>query len=321
MKVKPSSLLLAGFAVVLALSAAFVARGMLSPHVQTQAAEARGAEANEVKPQPVYAAAAACAVNPGEFLAPASLRWVEVEPANAPAGALIARRAADRKAALELAGATVRRSFKAGDVIELDQVIRPGDPGFVAAVLTPGKRAVSIPTSAVSSNSGLVSAGDWVDVILTLKRETAESMADQDDKTAGMTKLAAQTILTNIRVLALNNDADGIAPAAPEKTQAKTDGKKTAAAPARRTEYRTLTLEVDPQEAEKLAVAKEAGDLQVALRGLREPHQAAAPETSKSTQTARVTHLQDATGVLGTQRPASKTVITYQGSTVVPVTF
>ena len=126
-----------------------------------------------------------------------------------------------------LMGATVRRSVPQGELITQDDVLYPGNPGFLAAVLSPGKRAVSIPTSAVSSNSGLVSAGDWVDVILTLKRETAEAMADQEDKTSGMTKLAAQTILTNVRVLALNNSTESIAPQ-PETAPQKTDAKKTA---------------------------------------------------------------------------------------------
>jgi pilus assembly protein CpaB len=218
-------------------------------------------------------------------------------------------------------GATVRRSVPQGELITQDDVLYPGNPGFLAAVLSPGKRAVSIPTSAVSSNSGLVSAGDWVDVILTLKRETAEAMADQEDKTSGMTKLAAQTILTNVRVLALNNSTESIAPQ-PETAPQKTDAKKTASTAARRVDYRTITLEVTPTEAQALAVAKEAGDLQVSIRGLREPETKDAAGTSAvNEKTAAVTHLQDATGILGTQRPAAKTVITYQGAAVAPVTF
>lgn len=313
MKIKASSLLLLGFAVVLALCAAFVARGLMAPHAQVAAAAEKAEEA-AVKTPPVYVASAAVNVAPGEFLGAKSIKWTEMKAGAVPAAAFSAKNPGERRVLSDLLGATVRRPFKADEVITQDAVLYPGNPGFVAAVLAPGKRAVSIPTSAVSSNSGLVSAGDWVDVILTLKRETAESMADQDDKTAGMTKLAAQTILTNVRVLALNNDAESIAPQ-PEKTAAKSDAKKTTAT--RRAEYRTITLEVSPKEAETLAVAKEAGDLQVALRGLREPE----PAEGEKTAAAGVTHLQDATGILGTQRPASKTVVTYQGSQAVPVTF
>lgn len=97
---------------------------------------------------------------------------------------------------------------------------------------------------------------------------------------------------------------------------------KTASTAARRVDYRTITLEVTPTEAQALAVAKEAGDLQVSIRGLREPETKDAAGTSAvNEKTAAVTHLQDATGILGTQRPAAKTVITYQGAAVAPVTF
>ena len=57
-----------------------------------------------------------------------------------------------------------------------------------------------------------------------------------------------------------------------------------------------------------------AGCAAFVARGLLAPHAAERPA-------AAVTHLQDATGILGTQRPAAKTVITYQGAAVAPVTF
>ena len=311
MKIKTSSLLLLGFAVVLAGCAAFVARGLLAPHAAERPAAAAQAKASEAQVPPVWAAAAAKPVEPGEFLSGTAIKWVEMKADEAPASAISAKRPGDRTAAALLMGATVRRSVPQGELITQDDVLYPGNPGFLAAVLSPGKRAVSIPTSAVSSNSGLVSAGDWVDVILTLKRETAEAMADQQDKTSGMTKLAAQTILTNVRVLALNNSTESIAPQPETAPQA-----------ARRVDYRTITLEVTPMEAQALAVAKEAGDLQVSIRGLREPETKDAAGTSAvNEKTAAVTHLQDATGILGTQRPAAKTVITYQGAAVAPVTF
>lgn len=177
MKIKTSSLLLLGFAVVLAGCAAFVARGLLAPHAAERPAAAAQAKASEAQVPPVWAAAAAKPVEPGEFLSGTAIKWVEMKADEAPASAISAKRPGDRTAAALLMGATVRRSVPQGELITQDDVLYPGNPGFLAAVLSPGKRAVSIPTSAVSSNSGLVSAGDWVDVILTLKRETAEAMA------------------------------------------------------------------------------------------------------------------------------------------------
>ena len=46
-------------------------------------------------------------------------------------------------------------------------VLRPRDRGFLAAVLAPGTRAVSIAVDPVSGVGGLIWPGDRVDVILT----------------------------------------------------------------------------------------------------------------------------------------------------------
>lgn len=59
MKIKTSSLLLLGFAVVLAGCAAFVARGLLAPHAAERPAAAAQARATEAQVPPVWVAAAA----------------------------------------------------------------------------------------------------------------------------------------------------------------------------------------------------------------------------------------------------------------------
>ena len=68
-----------------------------------------------------------------------------------------------------LYGAVLRRGIAAGHPIVKSQVIKPGDRGFLAAVLKPGHRAYTIKISAASSAAGLVFPGDRVDLILTHK--------------------------------------------------------------------------------------------------------------------------------------------------------
>ena len=43
----------------------------------------------------------------------------------------------------------------------------PGSRGFLAAVLRPGMRAVSVPVTAISVISGFVFPGDQVDILIT----------------------------------------------------------------------------------------------------------------------------------------------------------
>ena len=89
-------------------------------------------------------------------------------------------------------------------------------------------------------------------MILSLKKESAEAMGDMkggagtgNALAAGLNKLASQTILENVRVLALNSNTESIAPAADPKESA--GDKRNTPDRARRAEYHTITLEVSPE--------------------------------------------------------------------------
>src|SRR5262245_2845199 len=66
-------------------------------------------------------------------------------------------------------GAVVRKGIVAGGPITEAQIARPGDRGFLAAVLTPGMRAISISVNEPSSVAGLIFPGDRLDVLLNFK--------------------------------------------------------------------------------------------------------------------------------------------------------
>jgi DNA-binding MarR family transcriptional regulator len=59
-------------------------------------------------------------------------------------------------------GAVVRRGLGAGEPVTIDRVVKPGERGFLAAVLTPGMRAVSVPVNAAAGVSGLVERGYYL---------------------------------------------------------------------------------------------------------------------------------------------------------------
>ena len=67
----------------------------------------------------------------------------------------------------EFFGAMVRQTLLQHQVVLPADIMRPGDHGFLAAVLTPGRRATSVGVDAVSGTAGLIWPGDHVDVILT----------------------------------------------------------------------------------------------------------------------------------------------------------
>jgi len=142
-----------------------------------------------------------------------------------------------------LAGAMVRGSLSVGDVIRAKDVMRPGDHGFLAAVLGPGMRAVSIGVDTVSGTAGLIWPGDRIDVILT--------QAISDPAVPVGRRLAAETVLSGVRVIAIDQQlVQGVAP------DAAADNNKA----------RTVTLEVTSAEAERVSVATRIGKLSLTVR-------------------------------------------------------
>src|SRR4030095_15817140 len=85
-------------------------------------------------------------------------------------------------------------SFRVGQPLVDTDIVMPGSRGFLAAVLRPGLRAVSVPATATSAVSGFIYAGDRVDVLLThaLKSEKGDEHH------------ATETILRNARVIAMD---------------------------------------------------------------------------------------------------------------------
>lgn len=142
----------------------------------------------------------------------------------------------------KLLGTVVRYPITAGEPITQGALVAPGDRGFLAAALAPGMRAVTIPVSAKTGVAGFVFPGDHVDLVLTQSVKP-----DQ-----GPPLKTSETILKNVRVLATdqstNNDTK--------------DGKTVVRA------FRTVTLEVTPRIAEKVAVAQTLGTLSLSLRPL-----------------------------------------------------
>lgn len=135
-------------------------------------------------------------------------------------------------------GAIVRDPILTGEPITPRKIVRGGEGGYLSVVLTPGKRAMSVPVTSDTAVGGFILPGDRVDVVST---HDAPSMGE------GGKMLVAETVLQNIRVLALD-----------QSTAAEKDAKSIVAA--------TATLEVGPTEAEALARAKATGPVTLALR-------------------------------------------------------
>ncbi|PKP89344.1 MAG: Flp pilus assembly protein CpaB [Alphaproteobacteria bacterium HGW-Alphaproteobacteria-14] len=143
-----------------------------------------------------------------------------------------------------LLGTVVRYPITAGEPVTQGSLVAPGDRGFLAAALGPGMRAVTVPVSAMTGVAGFIFPGDRVDLLLS---QEIESLDD------GPPLRAAETMVRNLRVLATDQTT--------EKTTDE-NGKTVV------TEFRTVTLEVTPKIAEKIAVGQTFGTINLALRSI-----------------------------------------------------
>ena len=192
-----------------------------------------------VEVQKVTVLAAVGTMRAGTLLKPDDLEVVEVPENEIPKGA----RRDSPQARSELFGAMVRQTLLAHQTILPSDVMRPGDHGFLAAVLTPGKRATSVGVDEVSGTAGLIWPGDHVDLILT-------QQIDDPAIPIGR-RFAGETVLKDVRVIAIDQQL------VQGGTATSTDNAQ---------QSRTVTLEVSPEDAEKVAVATRLGKLGLAVR-------------------------------------------------------
>ena len=183
----------------------------------------------------------------GTLLRPDDIAWKEVVTgATTPENIL-----RSQNSETEFLGAIARRDFAAGDPITAGALVKSSDRTFLAAVLSPGKRAVSIAVDAPQSAAGLVLPGDRVDVILT--QSFAADAADAEHRTVG------ETVLSDIRVIAVDQWLMTIAkPASTAKGIGATDSQIP----------RTITLEATDLQAERILVAVQLGKIQLSVRAL-----------------------------------------------------
>jgi pilus assembly protein CpaB len=144
----------------------------------------------------------------------------------------------------KLLGTVVRFPITAGEPVTQGALVKPGDRGFLAAALGPGMRAITVPVSANTGVAGFVFPGDRVDLVLT---QTVKGPQGEDGLKA------SETILRNLRVLATDQST----------SQNKTPEGNTVVS-----QFRTVTVEVTPKIAEKVAVAQTIGTISLSLRSI-----------------------------------------------------
>ena len=175
----------------------------------------------------------------GQSVKPEDLQW-QTWP-TATASSTLIRRTDRPNATTEIIGQIARAPFVSGEPIREQKLVKADGSGFMAAILPTGMRAVSTEITPETGAGGFILPNDRIDVIL--------SKHEKNPDRQGTETVQSETVLTNIRVLAIDQ--------APKEK----DGQNAVVG-------RTVTLELKPEQAETLARVRQSGTLSLALRSI-----------------------------------------------------
>ncbi len=142
----------------------------------------------------------------------------------------------------EYVGAVAVARMVIGEPVVGEKLVHPGEQGFMAAMLAPGMRAVSVEINAQNAGGGFILPQDRVDVMVI--REPLGTTAMIGDR-------AAETLLSNVRVLAI----DGIYSPPVQGQAATLIGSR-------------VTLELADADANLVLAAEATGELKISLRSI-----------------------------------------------------
>lgn len=188
---------------------------------------------------------AATEIPVGQKIAAENLAWRNF-PEDGVATGMITKES-QPKALEDLSGAFARTDIPAGSPIFPNQVVKAGDNHFMAAIIAPGARAAALPIAEESAAGGFILPNDRVDVILTKEEEvTAVSATGASERKR---KITSSTVLRNIRVVAVDQEYKEVK-----------EGEALKGA--------TATLELWPNQVERLEKAKKEGTVALSLRSV-----------------------------------------------------
>ena len=176
-------------------------------------------------------AIAAVPLDYGVEITPEKIRFVDFPNASLPAGSF---RTIDQLLPMGKKRVALR-PIQVNELILASKLTGDGQNASIAALLPDGKRAAAIRLNEVSGVAGFIQPNDSVDVLVT--RQGGQS---------GDSNQLTDVLLQNVRVIAIDQNAKNA------------DGTPSIA--------KTATLEVQPVEAQKLALAQQVGSLSLVLR-------------------------------------------------------
>ena len=172
----------------------------------------------------------------GSRITPEMIRMVDWPSGAMPPGAFTDAKLVDTRVA--------RTTIQRGEPIMETKLAPPGTQGGLSAVVANGKRAMTVRVNDVVGVAGFALPGNFVDILVNTQEETAKTANNRDIS-------ISKIVLERILVLAIAQDPNR------DDTKPKV--------------VNAVTLELTPEQTEKLDVARSVGTLSLVLRNQIDP--------------------------------------------------
>jgi pilus assembly protein CpaB len=144
-------------------------------------------------------------------------------------------------------GRVAKTSLQRGEPVLESKLAPVGTRGGLSAVVAEGKRAITVRVNDVIGVAGFALPGNYVDIMVSTQQEGGKASNGQEHK-------ISKIVLERILVLAVAQEASR------DETKPKV--------------VSAVTLEVTPEQAEKLDIARSVGTLSLVLRNQVDPQEA-----------------------------------------------
>lgn len=142
----------------------------------------------------------------------------------------------------KLEGRVTKSTLQVGEPILAAKLAPEGSSGGLSAVIAEGKRAITVRVNDVVGVAGFALPGNFVDIIVNTQKEDETAKGENNKPTKEISKI----VLEHILVLAVAQEAGR------DETTPKV--------------VNAVTLEVTPEQAEMIDLARSIGDLSLVLR-------------------------------------------------------
>lgn len=183
----------------------------------------------------------------------------------------------------KLSGRVLKTNLLMGEPVSEAKLAPSGTLGGLSALISEGKRAITVRVNDVIGVAGFALPGNYVDIIVSTQKDPQPGAEAREQS-------ISKIVLERILVLAVAQEVNR------DETKPKV--------------VNAVTLEVTPEQAEKLDLARSVGTLSLALRNQVDP---------QSASTEGATKLTLLPGTVPPPKPAAKPVVARPAPVVVKV--